>query len=488
MWNNNGQHHHHASTAAARKRRRSEQFINSNINSSNSNGGNMVGCSQESNGSSCVIGYGPGTGTGQEEGQQLLSSSPWLLGEMTMTLTMDQEKFTTSVTTGNANATIGDVTTGLTAVKGNENNDGCIHNNNKNGSIESSQHYDDDDEELILKGRRKRNNIRNDNYELQQDNENGQGGTFADLEQYLIDNQSQNHTQQLSNHDHIDTTTTTTTTTSPADAAFPQNKNDDENKNCTSHLHSHSHSHSSTNIDINTSQHCNSIHRQHYQQQPLLESPTAACTNTDIDINTGIDVDTATDNTDAAAERYGYTYNNSQHGITHQMLSTRNQTHTRTQTYTQTSANHNRNKPQSIHVLQIIEKQKKQQKQQQLQQRQQQQQQQQLNQGSKSCTPSQQHSRALHHTSRNSNNNSNNNTVFQDEFASRLIRNNTNTVKRKTSASTSALKSTSIRGNDDLFSTSRQQPTRTPYKDPHSHFAKRTIENDDIGYVNVQLT
>ena len=448
----------------------------------------MVGCSQESNGSSCVIGYGPGTGTGQEEGQQLLSSSPWLLGEMTMTLTMDQEKFTTSVTTGNANATIGDVTTGLTAVKGNENNDGCIHNINKNGSIESSQHYDDDDEELILKGRRKRNNIRNDNYELQQDNENGQGGTFADLEQYLIDNQSQNHTQQLSNHDHIDTTTTTTTTTSPADAAFPQNKNDDENKNCTSHLHSHSHSHSSTNIDINTSQHCNSIHRQHYQQQPLLESPTAACTNTDIDINTGIDVDTATDNTDAAAERYGYTYNNSQHGITHQMLSTRNQTHTRTQTYTQTSANHNRNKPQSIHVLQIIEKQKKQQKQQQLQQRQQQQQQQQLNQGSKSCTPSQQHSRALHHTSRNSNNNSNNNTVFQDEFASRLIRNNTNTVKRKTSASTSALKSTSIRGNDDLFSTSRQQPTRTPYKDPHSHFAKRTIENDDIGYVNVQLT
>ena len=448
----------------------------------------MVGCSQESNGSSCVIGYGPGTGTGQEEGQQLLSSSPWLLGEMTMTLTMDQEKFTTSVTTGNANATIGDVTTGLTAVKGNENNDGCIHNINKNGSIESSQHYDDDDEELILKGRRKRNNIRNDNYELQQDNENGQGGTFADLEQYLIDNQSQNHTQQLSNHDHIDTTTTTTTTTSPADAAFPQNKNDDENKNCTSHLHSHSHSHSSTNIDINTSQHCNSIHRQHYQQQPLLESPTAACTNTDIDINTGIDVDTATDNTDAAAERYGYTYNNSQHGITHQMLSTRNQTHTRTQTYTQTSANHNRNKPQSIHVLQIIEKQKKQQKQQQLQQRQQQQQQQQLNQGSKSCTPSQQHSRALHHTSRNSNNNSNNNTVFQDEFASRLIRNNTNTVKRKTSASTSALKSTSIRGNDDLFSTSRQQPTRTPYKDPHSHFTKRTIENDDIGYVNVQLT
>ena len=448
----------------------------------------MVGCSQESNGSSCVIGYGPGTGTGQEEGQQLLSSSPWLLGEMTMTLTMDQEKFTTSVTTGNANATIGDVTTGLTAVKGNENNDGCIHNINKNGSIESSQHYDDDDEELILKGRRKRNNIRNDNYELQQDNENGQGGTFADLEQYLIDNQSQNHTQQLSNHDHIDTTTTTTTTTSPADAAFPQNKNDDENKNCTSHLHSHSHSHSSTNIDINTSQHCNSIHRQHYQQQPLLESPTAACTNTDIDINTGIDVDTATDNTDAAAERYGYTYNNSQHGITHQMLSTRNQTHTRTQTYTQTSANHNRNKPQSIHVLQIIEKQKKQQKQQQLQQRQQQQQHQQLNQGSKSCTPSQQHSRALHHTSRNSNNNSNNNTVFQDEFASRLIRNNTNTVKRKTSASTSALKSTSIRGNDDLFSTSRQQPTRTPYKDPHSHFAKRTIENDDIGYVNVQLT
>ena len=444
----------------------------------------MVGCSQESNGSSCVIGYGPGTGTGQEEGQQLLSSSPWLLGEMTMTLTTDQEKFTTSVTTGNANATIGDVTTGLTAVKGNENNDGCIHNINKNGSIESSQHYDDDDEELILKGRRKRNNIRNDNYELQQDNENGQGGTFADLEQYLIDNQSQNHTQQLSNHDHIDTTTTT----SPADAAFPQNKNDDENKNCTSHLHSHSHSHSSTNIDINTSQHCNSIHRQHYQQQPLLESPTAACTNTDIDINTGIDVDTATDNTDAAAERYGYTFNNSQHGITHQMLSTRNQTHTRTQTYTQTSANHNRNKPQSIHVLQIIEKQKKQQKQQQLQQRQQQQQQQQLNQGSKSCTPSQQHSRALHHTSRNSNNNSNNNTVFQDEFASRLIRNNTNTVKRKTSASTSALKSTSIRGNDDLFSTSRQQPTRTPNKDPHSHFTKRTIENDDIGYVNVQLT